>query len=70
MSINWETEEELLPSGHQAPKLSLITSTGLNLINCKKHPLFSIIRIAAMCTYPVQPVCTFLLHIPVYINIY
>ncbi len=32
---NWETEEELLPSGHQAPKLSLITSTGLNLINCK-----------------------------------
>ncbi len=48
---------------------SLITSTGLNLINCKKHPLFSIIRIAAMCTYPVQPVCTFLLHIPVYINI-
>ncbi len=67
---NWETEEELLPSGHQAPKLSLITSTGLNLINCKKHPLFSIIRIAAMCTYPVQPVCTFILHIPVYINIY
>ncbi len=32
---NWETEEELLSSGHQAPKLSLITSTGLNLINCK-----------------------------------
>ncbi len=32
---NWETEEELLPSGHQAPKLSIITSTGLNLINCK-----------------------------------
>ncbi len=51
MAKNWETEEELLPSGHQAPKLSLITSTGLNLINCKKHPLFSIIRIAAMCTY-------------------
>ncbi len=22
-----------------------------------------------MCTYPVQPVCTFLLHIPIYINI-
>ncbi len=32
---NWETEEELLPSGHQAPKLIIITSTGLNLINCK-----------------------------------
>ncbi len=39
---NWKTEEEFLPSGHQAPKLSLIltshniiTSTGLNLINCK-----------------------------------
>ncbi len=34
---NWETEEELLPSGHQAPKLKLglITFTGLNLINCK-----------------------------------
>ncbi len=33
---NWETEEELLPSDHQAPqhKLSLITFTGLNLINC------------------------------------
>ncbi len=23
-----------------------------------------------MCTYPVQPVCTFILHIPGYINIY
>ncbi len=34
---NWETEEELLPSGHQALKLklSLITFTRLNLINCK-----------------------------------
>ncbi len=32
---NWETEEELLPSGHQAPKLSLITSTRFNLINSK-----------------------------------
>ncbi len=34
---NWETEEELLPSGHQAPKikLGLITFTGLNLINRK-----------------------------------
>ncbi len=34
---NWETEEELLPSGHQAPKLklSLITSTWLHLINSK-----------------------------------
>ncbi len=34
---NWETEEELLPSGHQAPKLKLglITFTGFNLINCK-----------------------------------
>ncbi len=33
---NWETEEELLLSDHQAPKhkLSLITFTGLNLINC------------------------------------
>ncbi len=31
---NWETEEELLPSGHQAPKLKLglITSTWLHLI--------------------------------------
>ncbi len=50
--------------------LSLITSTGLNLINCNKHPLFSIIRIAAMCTYPVQPVCTLLLHIPMFILIF
>ncbi len=34
---NWETEEELLPSGLQARKLklSLITFTRLNLINCK-----------------------------------
>ncbi len=34
---NWETEEELLPSGHPAPKLklSLITFTWLNLRNCK-----------------------------------
>ncbi len=34
---NWETQEELLPSGHQAPKLklSLITSTWLHLIISK-----------------------------------
>ncbi len=29
---NWETEEELLPSGHQAPKLKLIISTWPHLI--------------------------------------
>ncbi len=57
-------------SGHQAPKLSLITSTGLNLINCKKHPSFSIICTAAMCTYPVQPICTLLLHIFVHCTFY
>ncbi len=32
--------------------------------------LFFITHIAAMCTYPVQPVCTLHLHIPVYINMY
>ncbi len=34
---NWETEEELIPSGHQAPKLKLspITFTWLNLRNCE-----------------------------------
>ncbi len=55
----------------QAPKLKLclITFTGLNLINCKIFTIL-IIRIVAMCMYPVQPVCTFLLHIPVYIIIY
>ncbi len=31
---------------------------------------FTIIRIAATCIYPVQPVCTSLLHIPVHITIY
>ncbi len=35
-----------------------------------KYSLFSIIRIAAMCIYPVQPVFTFLLHIHAYIIIY
>ncbi len=60
-------EEELLPSGHQAPKLKL----KLGLIT------FTFTCLNLMCTYPVQPclhillaVCTFLLHIPVYIIIY
>ncbi len=47
---------------------NLITFTGLNLINCKTFTIL-IIRIAAMYIYPVQPVCTFLLHIPAYIII-
>ncbi len=65
------TTVTLLPSGHQTPKLKLglITFTRLNLINCKTF-IILIIRIAAMCTYPIQPVCTFFLHIPVYIIIY
>ncbi len=57
---NWETEEELLPSGHQAPKLRLITSTGLNLINCKKTP---IILHHPHCCYVYIPGTT-CLHIP------
>ncbi len=68
-SMMAKTEKELLPSGHQAPKLSLITSTGLNLINCKNIH-YSPSSALLLCTYPVQPVCTFLLLIPVYINIY
>ncbi len=54
----------------QAPKLELclITFTGLNLINCK---IFTILHHPHCCyVYPVQPVCTFLLHIPAYIIIY
>ncbi len=45
---NWETEEELLPSGHQAPKLELglITFTRLNLINCK---IFTILHHPYCC---------------------
>ncbi len=67
---NWETEEELLPSGHQAPKLSLITSTGLNLINCKNIH-YSPSSALLLCEYTRYNLfCTFLLHIPVYINIY
>ncbi len=58
-----KTERLMRSFFHQAPKLKLglITFTWLNL----------------MCTYPVQPclhilhaVCTFFLHIPVYIIIY
>ncbi len=67
---NWEIEEELLPSGHKAPKLSLITSTGLNLINCKiiHYSLSSALLLCVHTRYNLF--CTFLLHIPVYINIY
>ncbi len=54
-------EEELLPSGHQAPKLklSLITFTGLNLINCKTF----IILHHPHCCYVYIPATT-CLHIP------
>ncbi len=56
---NWETEEEFLPSGYQAPKLKLclITLTRLNLINGK---IFTILH---HCCY------VYLLHIPAYIII-
>ncbi len=37
--------------------------------NCKTFTI-PIIRIAATCIYPVQPVCTSLLHIPVHMTIY
>ncbi len=58
---NWETEEELLHSGHQAPKLKrgLITFTSLNLINCK---IFTILH-HLYCCYVYIP-CTTCLHIP------
>ncbi len=64
---NWETEEELLPSGHQAPKHkpSLITSTWLHLINSK---IFTILH-HPYCCYMYIP-CTTCLHIPAYIIIY
>ncbi len=56
-------------AGHQAPKLnlSLITSIWLNLINSK---IFTILHHSNCCyvyIHPVQPVYTFLLHIPAYI---
>ncbi len=53
---NRETEEELLPSGHQAPKLELahITSTWHLIIS----KIFTILRIAAMYIS-----CTNRLHI-------
>ncbi len=58
---NRETEEELLPSGHQAPKLKLglITFTGLNVINCKT---FTILH-HPHCCYVYIPGTT-CLHIP------
>ncbi len=34
------------------------------------HPLFSIIYTAAICTYPVQPICTFSCTSVFFINIY
>ncbi len=34
------------------------------------HPLFSIIHTAAMCTYPVQPICTFSCTSVFFINIF
>ncbi len=60
-------EEELLPSGHQAPKLKLglITLTWLHLILTILHHPY------CCCVYiPVQPVCTSLLHIPAYILLF
>ncbi len=61
MIKNCETQEELLPSGHQAPKhkLGLITSTWLHLIICK----ISIILHHPYCCYVYIP-CTTCLHIP------
>ncbi len=58
---NRETGEELLPSGHQAPKLKLglITFTGLNVINCKT---FTILH-HPHCCYVYIPGTT-CLHIP------
>ncbi len=68
---NWETEEKLLPPGHQTPKLKLglIKSTWLNLIISK---IFIILHhsLLLLCKYPVQPVCTFFLHITAYIIFY
>ncbi len=61
ISKNWETEEELLPSGHQAPKLKLglITSSWLHLIISK---IFTIHHYP-YCCYVYIP-CTTCLHIP------
>ncbi len=64
---NWETDEELLPSGHQAPKLSLITSTGLNLINCNTHHSPS--SALLLCVHTRYNLFAHSLHIPGYINI-
>ncbi len=70
MMAKTERLRRLLPSGHQAPKLSLITSTGLNLINCKNIH-YSPSSALMLCEYTRYNLfCTFLLHIPVYINIY
>ncbi len=46
-----KTEEEFLPSGHQAPKLRIITSTGLNLINCN-HIHYSPLSTLLLCVHP------------------
>ncbi len=61
---NRETEEELLPSCHPAPKLilSLITFTWLNLRNCKTFTILHHPYCCMYSTYPVQPVCTCFLH--------
>ncbi len=54
---NWETEEELLPSGHQAPKLKLglitFTFTWLNLMYC--------VHTVQPCLHILLAVCTFFL---------
>ncbi len=68
---NRETEEELLPSGNQAPrlKLGLISSTLLHIIISK---IFTILHHPYCCyVYTLYNLfATFLLDIPAYIIIY
>ncbi len=60
------------PQAIRILKLSLITSLHPqdSIYKLYTHPLFSIIHTAAMCTYPVQPICTFSCPSVFFINIY
>ncbi len=52
-------KRKFLPPGHQAPNSGSITSTGLNIINCNHIHYSPSSTLPALCTSPVQPICTF-----------
>ncbi len=68
---NWPVNFIKAPAiGKCGKKLVLGPVYSIYYITSNADKIYTAIITIPLCTYPVQPVCTFLLHIPVYINIY